>query len=606
MIRKRFDKLAIFKTLSKCVPLMLALLFASCSEFEQPRTEPFYSQTAPPQKREFRWSNGKMPKSFDPAYASAPPETDIIRAVFDGLTEADPKSLEPMPSIASKWEASEDFKTWTFHLRKDAEWSNGERITAKDFVRSWKRIAELGKAIPERRLFDNIVGMKLPEIPGTDSQELDNELISPVAELPTSGFSKNTNSKTEPERAGDPTPTAEKKSKEREIGVVAVDPQRLVVSLVRSDRDFPALVSLPVFRPIYGDGKDVEPGKLNTGVVTSGSFRISSVGPEGVTLDRSENHPDRDRVELDRVRFVPMETAEKALEAYRLGEIDAVTNAHFEPLALKLLKPFDDFRQTTHGALNFYEFNREKPPFSDRRVREALTISIDRDRITAGEMEGSTRSALSYIPFGAGETEKFEESTERAKKLLEEAGFPNGTEFPTLRLVVNRNDVQQRIARLVAKMWEQELNVRTEIVVVESAEIERIRGIREFDLIRRGVVLPSSDELASLLAIFAPPKKPEAVIDPNASPSPVPSASPTVPAASPEAVENAEGEESELVLRHLDAIENIPAIPLYFPTSYSLIKPYVLGFELNVLDAPSLRDVRIDTGWQPKTPKKES
>ena len=129
-------------------PLLLLVLFSvfmsSCSELEKPKTEPFYAQTAPPEKKEFRWSNGRMPKSFDPALAGAPPETDIVRAVFEGLADTDPKTLEAVPSVAEKWAASEDFKTWTFNLRKDAKWSNGERVTAADFVRSWKRLAEMG------------------------------------------------------------------------------------------------------------------------------------------------------------------------------------------------------------------------------------------------------------------------------------------------------------------------------------------------------------------------------------------------------------------------------------------------------------------------------
>src|SRR3712207_2197451 len=84
-----------FLCVSLCV--LCGLLFlSSCNELEKPKTEPFYAQTAPPPKQEFRWSNGKMPKSFDPATASAPPETDIVRAIYDGLTDTDAKTLAPV------------------------------------------------------------------------------------------------------------------------------------------------------------------------------------------------------------------------------------------------------------------------------------------------------------------------------------------------------------------------------------------------------------------------------------------------------------------------------------------------------------------------------
>src|SRR5687768_12369940 len=94
--------------------LFCALFFSACSELEKPKPEPFYAETTPPPKQEFRWSNGKTPKTFDPALASAPPETDIVRAIYEGLTDTDPKTLKPVPATAERWESSEDFKTWTF------------------------------------------------------------------------------------------------------------------------------------------------------------------------------------------------------------------------------------------------------------------------------------------------------------------------------------------------------------------------------------------------------------------------------------------------------------------------------------------------------------
>ena len=100
-------------------------------------------------------------------------------------------------------------------------------------------------------------------------------------------------------------------------------------------------------------------------------FRIFSIGQDGLTLDRAENYWNKNEIELERVRFVPAENAEKALEAYRAGDVDVVTNADFEPLALKILTPFSDFERTTHSALNFYEFNRLSVPFQDRRVRRS-------------------------------------------------------------------------------------------------------------------------------------------------------------------------------------------------------------------------------------------
>ncbi|MDQ6788900.1 MAG: ABC transporter substrate-binding protein, partial [Acidobacteriota bacterium] len=145
------------------LPLIFLVLFISaCGRLEKTKPEPFYAETAPPQVKEFRWSNGKFPKSFDPAFAAAPPETDVVRAIYEGLTDTNAKTLETVPAIAVDWSTSDDNRTWTFKLRRDARWSSGERVTAADFVRSWKRLAALGDRIPHFQLLENIAGMRTP------------------------------------------------------------------------------------------------------------------------------------------------------------------------------------------------------------------------------------------------------------------------------------------------------------------------------------------------------------------------------------------------------------------------------------------------------------
>lgn len=625
-----------------CLILFGAIFLSACRDLESPKTEPFYAETAPPQKKEFRWSNGKMPKNFDPALASAAPETDIVRALYEGLTDTDPKTLQAIPAIATEWNASDDFRKWTFKLRRDAKWSNGKTVTAEDFARSWKRLAAMSEKIPHRSLLKNIVGMP-PEkesekikLPDANSEPLFNSVS--VQNVLAQNSQSNTNATantaaTENQTLSNTNSSLTEKSpktktetniKKPEFGFKAVNDFTFEISLIEPDKDLPQLVAHPLFRPIFGDGKDFETDKLDSNIVTNGAFRITSVGVDGVTLDRSENYWNMKEIELERVRFVPTENAEKALEAYRAGELDAITNANFEPLALKLLQPYEDFRRTTHSALNFYEFNRRKPPFDDRRIREALAISIQRERLTEGEMEGATKPAFNFQPFHDKDL-KLTQDVEKARNLLTAAGFPAGENFPKIRLVINRNDIQQRIARSVAKMWRDNLNIETEIVVKETAEIEIIRQTGEYDLLRRGIVLPTSDETANMIAIFAPQKK---IVGSEEK-----TEKPTAQTSEKEVQENSaitetqdllgekikensekkkrtgeflEQTDGELILTEEEAIVEFPGIPLYFPTSYSLVKPYVKGFDINTLDAPSLKNVKIDNNWQPKKVKSES
>ncbi len=572
--------------------LIVQLIASACNDLEKPKSEPYYSGTTPPRKQEFRWSNGKLPKTLDPARATSPPETDLIRAVYEGLTEIDSKTLKEEPAAAESWTADEDLRSWTFHIRPTARWSNGKPVTAEDFVRSWRRLGEMGDTLVQSDLLKNIVGFPLPK----------KQIIVPSTELiPDS----NTAAKVEstPELSSTPPPPANVNTNHEAgpappaFGVSAADPLTLHVLLIAPDKDFPKLVAHPLFRPVF-DAADVVNKTPTVNVITNGAFRITTVDDGGVTLERSQTYWNREAIALERVRLVASENAEQALNAYRAGDIDAVTNADFEPLALKLLEPFEDFRRRTHAAVNFYEVNHEEAPFDDRRVREALAISIERERLTEGEMEGQTQPALSFLPFVSTDETKIVQDKERAKDLMEEAGFPNGEDFPDIRLVINRNDTQQRVARAVARMWKENLNVDTEIIIKENAEFEQARISGDYDLIRRNTVFPTADELMSILSILKPPQNPAVTAEPTKGAG--------VEARDPKQViekpqqSSSPVEAPDVTMSEANAIYELWAIPLYFPTSYSLVKPYVSGFEMNSLDAPSLSDVSINSDWQPK------
>ncbi|MEO6049950.1 MAG: peptide ABC transporter substrate-binding protein [Pyrinomonadaceae bacterium] len=614
------------------VAVLSLLLLAGCRELERPKVEPFYAVTVPPPKQELRWSNGKMPKSLDPARAAAAPETDIIRATYEGLTDLDSKSLREIPAIAEKWESTADLRTWTFHIRKDARWSNGERVSARDFVRSWKRLVDLREKAANVFLFQNIVGMKAKDI---DMQKLPGEPLDflhpppsetvPQTDVPHLGSGNLSGSQLaappiiEPKKQEElPTGTRKEDASPTKFGVEAVDDATLKVNLELPDKDFPKLVSNPIFRPVYGDGLNFEQPGLDPLTVTNGAFQITKNADDGISLERSETYWNKNSIALERIRFVASNSAETALEAYKKGEVDVVTNAVFEPLALKLLSPYEDFRRTSHNALNFYEFNTSKAPFNDRRIREALAIAIDRDKLTHSDLEGTTQPATTFFPLGEQNAAPLSLNAAKAQQLLENAGYLDGTGFPLVRLVVNRNDIQQRVARSVARMWKQNLNLDTVILVKEATEIEDVRKSGDFDLLRRGVVLPVNDELVNITAILGSAKK---IVEKPVTErttrdgsnfekqAPIPGGEDSKggPVEAPgEEIIRVEISEMVSILTEEDAIFELKVIPLYFPTTYSLVKPYIRGFEMNGLDAPSLKEVSIDNNWQPKSARSES
>ena len=276
--------------------------------------------------------------------------------------------------------------------------------------------------------------------------------------------------------------------------------------------------------------------------------------------------------------------------------MDAVTNSAFEPLALKLLAPYQDFRRETYGVLTYYSFNVSQEPFDDVRVREALAIAIDRERPAQDDMGGATEPAKKFLPelktdsarVVVSKTELLERDAERAQELLAEAGYPDGRGFPVVRLLINRNEQQRLIANSIAAMWRSILNIETEISMKSWDEYEATVAAGEYDVVRRGMVMQTTDELTNIRALFRQDRQPGA---------PTASGQTTAGTSSAGATERFEPAKPSTLETEADALKELRAIPLYFASSHALVKPYVSGFDSNLLDVPSLRHVRIQTNW---------
>ena len=535
--------------------LVLAVTFAGCLAGHEPTT--YYGRVIVPRSQEFRWSDGGLPQTFDPAFAAAPPDTDAVRALFEGLTDFDPQTLVPVPAVAKRWESSQDNRVWIFYLREDAKWSNGENVTAADFVRSWQRTLKIGPLAPHTELLSNIEGA----------------LAKNVAPKPAKN---GTASESEPHA----------------FGAEAVNEHVLRVRLLEGDGNFPALVAHPVFRPVKVASPETTRRLEVNELVSNGAFLFSGADNERVLLEPSKTYWDVASVSLQKVAFVSSANTEQALAAYRNGEIDAVTNAPFEPVALKLLSGFEDFRRSTFGALTYYSFNIAQEPFDDVRVREALAIAIDRERVSREHLGGATEPAGKFLPSAmSGEkpvvdkAELLEQDITRARALLAQAGFPDGEGFPVIRLLINRNDQQRVVAQAIASMWSSVLNVQTQIFIKNWDEYEAAIKAGEYDVVRRGMVMQTTDEMTNLKMLF------------DRDPGPVPAASvaPGEPAR-----ENVQLPKVATISSEDEALKELRAVPIYFASSFALVKPYVTGFDGNVLDAPSLKRTRLNTQWGTK------
>ena len=536
------------------VPLC-GLVHTGCFN-EEPST--YYGNIVPPRTQELRWSDGGLPQTFDPAFAAAPPDTDAVRALFEGLTDYDPQTLAPIPAVATRWESSHDGRVWTFYLRDNARWSNGEKVTAADFVRSWQRTLKIGPLAPHTELLANIEGA--------------------------------TASAPQPESPAQPQAPEQPQEKPPQFGAEAVNDHVLRVTLQHADNSFPALVAHPVFRPVKLPDADHTKRIESHELISNGAFQLSAAEADRVRLERARTYWDGDSVSLDRVTFVNTANPEDALSAYRAGEVDAVTNAPFEPLALKLLAPYKDFRRSTFGALTYYIFNVDREPFDDVRVREALALAIDRGRVSRDDLGGATEPAGRFLPDAmSGEkpvvekAELLDHDINQARQLLSDAGYPDGDGFPVIRLLINRNEQQRIVAQSIAAMWRTALNIETEIVIKNWDEYEAAIKTGDYDVVRRGLVMQTTSETTNIAMLFGRDSHPAPVepMDGSAANTATP-----------------EPQRPVLIDTEAQALKELKAMPIYFASSYSLVKPYVSGFDLNVLDVPSLKRTRLDTNWK--------
>ncbi|MGH9927716.1 MAG: peptide ABC transporter substrate-binding protein [Pyrinomonadaceae bacterium] len=570
--------------------LLLALMLSHAGCFLNEKLDRYYGRNVVPRYQGFNWSDGGLPQTFDPAFAAAPPDTDLVRAIFEGLTDYDPHTLTPVPAVATRWEASNGGRVWTFYLRADARWSNGELVTASDFVRSWRRTMRIGDLAPHTELMANIEGAKIENPAGVNTSR------SPASTSQTQMQTPAVNA-----GAGAKPSDVSQANYSAAFGVEAISDRVLRVRLRRPDLNFPALVAHPVFRPVKLKDESLINKLEPNGLVSNGAFSLARTDSARVLLERASTYWNKDQITLQQVAFVGEKDTESALAAYRAGEVDAVTNAAFEPLAIKLLTPYEDFHRTTYGALTYYSFNSAREPFDDVRVREALAIAIDRDRISADEMGGATEPAKRFLPEAVPNTqapvvsksEVLEKEYERARELLAEAGFPGGRDFPKVRLLINRNEQQRLVAQSVATMWRTVLNIETEIVVKNWDDYEATIREGDYDVVRRGLVMQTTDELTNIRMLF-----PESGQSPPAAPGARDTGSATAQGGDSAKLKEKNLRPPHSIETEAQALRDLSAMPIYFASSYSLVKPYVSGFDGNVLDAPSLKTVRINTGWK--------
>lgn len=385
-------------------------------------------------KQEVTLNNGGEVTSVDPAYQAAEPAFNLGRDLFDGLTLQD-KQGRTIPGIASSWSANDDNTVYTFKLR-DAKWSNGDPVTAQDFVYSWQRVLNPQTASPYSWF------AAIPNIKNTGA------ILDGKAEPST-------------------------------LGVRAIDDRTFEVTLEKSIPFFTKLLSHPVLAPVHQAVVEKHGTEWTQpeNIVTNGAFTIAEWKVnEKMVMTRNENYWDADNVVLEKITWLPIVDENVILNRYLAGEIDELLNI---PAAQKkkLLKKYPEQVQYTSESLGstFYYLNTDKGPTKDLRVRQALSYAINRPLLVDAILKNGGVPMFTLVPphtdgFNPKTREEAslsqEQRNEKAKALLAEAGY--GKDNPlklTFTLPTFSKDV--KTATAMAGMWKSVLGAQVELKQLE-------------------------------------------------------------------------------------------------------------------------------------------
>ena len=492
------------------------------------------------------------PASLDPLKAVGLPEIQVIRDLFEGLTNQDAQG-KIVPGVAQSWSSS-DNKTWVFTLRNNARWSNGDPVTAQDFVYSWQRLVD-PKNSSAFAWFAGLSG------------------IQNAAAI----------------TKGEMTPD--------KLGVVAQSKNQLKVTLDRPVPWFPALVAnvalFPVPQKIIAQQGDswTSPGKL----VGNGAYQLSErVVNEKIVLTRNPHYWDDAHSVLTKVTFVPINEESSATKRYRSNDIDITESFPKNMYALlKKTLPGEVYTPDQLGTY-YYAFNTQKGPTADVRVRKALSWSIDRKVIAEKVLGTGEKPAWHFTPdvtAGFKPLPTFMQQHDQnslnaqAKSLLAAAGYGPGKPLK-LKLLYNTSESHQKIAIAVASMWKKNLGVDVTLENQEWKTYIDSRNSGNFDVIRASWV-GDYNEPSTFLNLLTSGNSSNIARFNNADYDAV------IAKASRETsdqVRNSDYNRAEQILA-----EQAPIAPIYQYTNGRLIKPWVKGYPItNPEDVAYSRELWIE------------
>ena len=494
-----------------------------------------------------RISQRNEPADLDPARASLPDEFFIIRALSEGLLLPAPDGGPPLPAAAESWTVSADGRVYVFRLRAGLLWSDGEPLTAADFVASWRRTLLPATAAPKASLFFAVKNARA------------------FATGALRDFSA--------------------------VGLRAPDARTVAITLERPVPRFPYYVAsgpwIPVNpRTVARFGRSwTRPGNF----VGNGPFLLASWAPhQRIAVRKNPRYRDAPRVLLDGIAFLAFDYGDTEERAYRAGQVDVTMAVPFAKLATYREQRPAELHHAPLAETRYLAFNTARPPLDDPRVRQALALVLDRRKIVDRVLRGGQQPADRFLPpslrppgSAAGRDVRVREDATAARLLLADAGFREGRGFPVLEL---SGWAETPVLEAVQEMWRRELGIETTIAVREArVHLAALRAGR-YD-IAFATEIPDVADPAAVLGDFA-----------GAAPDNYPHWSdPAYDALLAAAAAAADPERRAALLQEAEArlVDAAPVTPLYFNAQNWLMSPRVAGWREDALWTRYYRDVSL-------------
>ncbi len=404
--------------------------------------------------------NAAEPASLDPQRASGVQEGRILLALFEGLVTLHPKTLAPEAAAASHWDISEDACTYTFYLRPEARWSNGDPLLASDFSFAFERLLNPNSLSAHAQLLKYIIG------------------ASDYSTGKLTDFSQ--------------------------VGIHVIDPHTLVFHLKEPLSYFLNILAYHPFVPLHPATLKVHPENwTQTAIlVSNGPFSLKNWQiNQIIEVQKNPHYWNKENVRLNGIHFFPIEDSKTEERAFEAGQLHITSRVRETSMSryIKTQSPY--LRNHPYFSTAFYLINTEHPPLGDVRVRQALNLTINREAISSQLLHRGQKSAYGLVPpglLGYPYPKGLEQNIDKAKKLLSEAGYPEGKGFPSLELSYNTSEERQLIAQAIQNMWKTHLGIDVQLNNQEWKSFLDKRRQGDFDLCRGDWVGDYNDPSAFL------------------------------------------------------------------------------------------------------------